>query len=109
MQILVNTDNNIEGREKFSAYVTSEVERALGRFRERLTRVDVHLSDEKGDKGGQDDKRCVMEAHVPGLQPAAVTHHAQTLGQAVDGAIQKLKRALDSTLDQQKDKRQHST
>jgi ribosome-associated translation inhibitor RaiA len=108
MQILVKADNNVEGREKLAIYITGEVEHALGRFRERVTRVDVHLSDEKGDKGGQDDKRCVMEAHVTGHQPTVVTHHAPTLGQAVDGAVQKMKRSLDSTLDQQRDQRQHS-
>jgi hypothetical protein len=105
MQILVNTDNNIEGREKLATYVKGEVEHALGRFRERLVRVEVHLSDEKGAKGGQEDKRCVMEARLTGLEPAVVTHHATTLGLAVDGAIQKMKRSLDSTLEQQKEHR----
>jgi ribosome-associated translation inhibitor RaiA len=105
MQILVNTDNNIEGREKFATYVKGEVEHALGRFRERIIRVEVHLSDEKGTKGGQDDKRCVMEAHLNGLQPVAVTHHAASVGQAVDGAVQKMKRSLDSTLDKIEDRR----
>lgn len=105
MLIQVNTDNNIEGREKLANYVKSEVEHALGRFRERLTRVDVHLTDEKGDKGGQEDKRCVMEVHLNGLPPNAVTHHAATLGQAVDGAIQKMKRSIDSIVEQQKEHR----
>ena len=105
MQILVKTDNHIEGREKLATYVMGEVEHDLGRFRERLVRVEVHLSDEKGDKGGQEVKRCVMEAHLNGLPPAAVTHHAATVGQAVDGAIDKLKRSLDSTLAQQREHR----
>jgi len=105
MQIHVGTDNSIEGREKLITYVTGEVEHALGRFRERLTRVDVHLSDEKGAKGGQEDKRCVMEAHVTGLPPAAVTSHAATLHHAVDAALQKMKRTLDSAVEQQKEHR----
>jgi ribosome-associated translation inhibitor RaiA len=105
MQILVNTDNHIEGREKLATYVVGEVEHDLGRFRERLVRVVVHLSDEKGEKGGQEDKRCVMEAQLNGLPSTAVTHHAATVGQAVDGAIEKLKRSLDSTLAQQKEHR----
>ena len=105
MQIQVNTDHNIEGREKLATYVKGEVEHALGRFGERLMRVEIHLSDENGAKSGQEDKRCVIEARLNGLQPTVVTHHATTLGQAVDGAIQKIKRSLDSTLDQQKDHR----
>jgi ribosome-associated translation inhibitor RaiA len=105
MQIQVNTDNNIEGRERLATYVKGEVEHALGRFSERLMRVEVHLRDENAAKSGLEDKRCVMEARLNGLQPTVVTHHAATLGQAVDGAIQKMKRSLDSTLDQQKDHR----
>lgn len=105
MQIHVTTDHNIEGREKLIAYVTGEVEHALGRFRERVTRVDVHLTDEKAAKSGQEDKRCVLEAHVTGHPPSAVTSHAVTLHQAVDGALQKMKRALDSVVDQQKQHR----
>jgi ribosome-associated translation inhibitor RaiA len=105
MQIHVNTDNNIEGREKLATYVKGEVEHALGRFRERLTRVDVHLSDEKGAKSGQEDKRCVMEAHLNGQPPTAVTSHAASLHQTVDGALQKMKRALDSIVEQQKEHR----
>lgn len=105
MQIHVKTDNNIEGREKLATYVKGEVDHDLGRFRERLTRVDVHLSDEKGTKSGPEDKRCVMEAHLNGLQPTAVTSHAATLHQAVEGALQKMKRSLDSIVEQQKDHR----
>jgi ribosome-associated translation inhibitor RaiA len=105
MQIHVNTDNKIDGREKLATYIKGEVEHSLGRFRERITRVDVHLSDEKGAKSGQEDKRCVMEAHLNGLPPAAVTNHAATLHHAVDGALQKMKRSLDSSVEQQKEHR----
>jgi ribosome-associated translation inhibitor RaiA len=105
MQIQVNTANNIEGREKFATYVKGVVEHALGRFGERLIRVEVHLTDEHGTKSGPDDKRCVMEAHLNGLPPTVVTHHAAALGQAIDGAVQKMKRALDNTLDKIEDRR----
>jgi ribosome-associated translation inhibitor RaiA len=39
-----------------------------------------------------------MEARVAGRQPVAVTDQAGSLHQAIDGAAQKLKRSLDSTL-----------
>lgn len=96
MKIQLNTDNHVEGRDKLAAYVEDVVTDILGRFRDRITRVEVHLSDENSHKGGGDDKRCVMEARVEGRPPTAVTHHAASVGQAIDGAVEKLKRALEN-------------
>lgn len=98
MQIQVNTDSSIEGREKLTAHVRSVVESALTRFSDRITRVEVHLSDQNGDKSGQDDKRCTMEARLKGRQPTAVTHDAATLDQAVDGAADRIQRSIESAL-----------
>lgn len=98
MQIQVNTDHNIDGREALAAHVQGVVENVLGSLAERISRVEVHLSDQNGGKSGPDDKRCMMEARVEGRQPTAVTHTAETVDQAVDGAADKLKRSLESTL-----------
>ena len=46
MQIITNTDVNIEGNEALSRQVSSVVEAALSRFSDHITRVEVHLSDE---------------------------------------------------------------
>ena len=62
------------------------------------TRVEIHVSDENAAKGGDDDKRCTMEARITGHQPVAVTHHAGTLREAITGAAHKLQRSLDHTL-----------
>jgi len=105
MQIQINTDHNIEGREALAAHVQGVVESVLGRFGEQITRVEVHLSDQNGDKSGQDDKRCMMEARLEGRQPTAVTHSAGTVDEAVDGAADKLKRSLESTLGRLADQR----
>ena len=105
MQIQINTDSNIEGREALAAHVTQVVENALGRFADRITRVEVHLSDENSHKGGQDDMRCMMEARLEGRHPTAVTHKAATLEQAVRGAAGQLKNAIESTLGRLQDKR----
>lgn len=40
----------------------------------------------------------MLEARLEGRQPVAVTDHAATLEQAVQGAANKLVRLLDSTL-----------
>jgi len=110
MQILLNTDRNIEGHEALATRVSDEVESALERFSDRITRVEVHLSDENSDKkGGNDDMRCVMEARLEGRQPVAVTHHAATLDQAVDGAADKLASLIESTLGRLRDQKRVRT
>jgi ribosomal subunit interface protein len=104
MQIQVNTDNHIEGREALTAHVTGVLEDAFTRFSDRITRIEVHLSDENGHKSGQNDKRCLLEARLEGRQPTAVTHHADTLDQAIQGAADKLERALETILGRLRDK-----
>lgn len=98
MLIQVNTDNHIEGNSELAADVEAVVASTLAHFADRVTRVEVHLSDENGHKGGDRDKRCAMEARVEGLQPIAVTHQAGTTDEAVDGAAEKLKHALETHL-----------
>jgi len=110
MQIQLNTDRNIEGHEALATRVNEEVESALKRFSDRITRVEVHLSDENSDKkGGNDDMRCVMEARLEGRQPVAVTHHAATLDQAIDGAADKLASLIESTLGRLRDQKRVRT
>lgn len=98
MQIQINTDHNVQGHESPAASVQATVESALTRFSGHITRVEVHLGDENGDKHGRADKRCMMEARLEGHQPIAVTHHAATIGQAIDGAAAKMVRRLEHTL-----------
>jgi ribosome-associated translation inhibitor RaiA len=98
MKIQVNSDIHIEGGEALSARVSAAVEHALRRLQDQVTRVEVHLSDQNGDKSGQRDKRCVMEARLEGRQPIAAADQAATLDQAVRGAAGKLARLIDSQL-----------
>jgi ribosomal subunit interface protein len=99
MQIQINTDHNIEGHQALVNQVSGVVENVLSRFSDHITQVDVHLSDENSDKkDGYDDMRCKIEAHLKGRQPIAVTHQANTLDQAVDGAANKLANLIESTL-----------
>jgi ribosome-associated translation inhibitor RaiA len=104
MQIQVNTDSNIPGSESLTRHVEDVVESVLGRFSDRITRVEVHLNDVNGQKSGDDDHRCMMEARLSGLQPIAITHEAATLEESVDGAAKKLQRSLDHALGKLSDK-----
>ncbi len=94
MQIQVSTDHNIRGNEHLTELVRSAVEASLGHFGEEITRVEVHIGDENGDKSHGDDKKCVVEARPAGMQPVAVTHLAATVEDAVDGALERLARLL---------------
>lgn len=94
MHVQINTDSNIAGREVLADHVKGVVEGALSRFSDRITRVEVHLSNQGGPKRGSHDKRCMMEARLRGRQPTAVTHQAKTLDQAIEGAADKLQRSL---------------
>jgi ribosome-associated translation inhibitor RaiA len=98
MQVQVHTDNHITGREALVERVEAEVVESVGRFGDRITRVEVHIHDENGPKHGSDDKRCLMEARVAGLHPITASHTAASLDAAIEGAAEKLAHALDHAL-----------
>lgn len=102
MYIQINTDHNIEGHQALNSQVSGVVESALIRFSDYITRVEVHLSDVNSNKkGGNDDMRCMMEVHIKGRQPIAITHQAATVDQVVDGAVDKLTSLIETTLGRQ--------
>ena len=96
MQILINTDKNIEGNEAFAEHIRTVVEKTLSHYAERLSRVEVHLGDMNADKGGTHDHECTMEARPKGMEPVAATHKAANSHQAVDGAAKSLANLLRS-------------
>lgn len=98
MIIQVNTDSSIENDAALTAHVQTVVEKALIRFSDKVTRVEVHLHDENAHKPGDHDKRCLLEVRLAGLQPQAVTHHADSTHNALAGASDKMKNLLDSLL-----------
>lgn len=98
MEVLFNTDNNIEGKERIESYFTAKIKEDLNRFEDKVTRVEVHLSDENADKGGINDKKCVMEVRPQGLKPVAVTSQDDTIEQAISGATKKMISSLNSLL-----------
>ncbi|VVO00981.1 HPF/RaiA family ribosome-associated protein [Pseudomonas fluorescens] len=95
MQIQVNSDNHIQSSIRLEEWVRTTIESTLERYEEDLTRIEVHLRDENGDKPGPHDMRCQMEARPKGHQPISVTHKADTLDQAIEGAATKLEHALE--------------
>ncbi|MEQ8926685.1 MAG: HPF/RaiA family ribosome-associated protein [Fulvivirga sp.] len=98
MKVQFNTDHNIKGTEKLEAFVSEKVNKALKHFAERITRIEVHLSDENAAKGGPDDIQCKIEARLKGLQPVLVTSKNSSKEKALTEAIDKIKAALNSVI-----------
>lgn len=96
MMIKIHTDNNLDSNERMETYFTGVAETALKRFEENITRLDVYLGDENSEKFGTDDKRCTIEAHTSGKPALAVVNHADTIEKAVSGALDKIKRVLET-------------
>ena len=109
MHININTDKTIERHQGLDQHVDTVVKAAVGRFGEHITRVEVHLSDENSQKSADGGNRCLLEARVTGYQPIAVSEHSANLHQAISGAAEKLKRAVDSALGRLHDKQLHKT
>lgn len=111
MEIFINTDSSIQGREAFADRLGADIAKMLERVAEHITRIEVHLSVE-GDKHGHDNKRCLMEARMEGRQPIAVTEHSQSIDKSVHGACEKMRRLIDTTMgrihDKQKGTPHHS-
>lgn len=95
MQVEVTTDGQVGGTSEFISQVEEAVTAVLAHHVNSLTRVEVHLGDENGGKGGSDDKRCTLEARPKKRRPVAVTHHAASRAEALRGALQKLAKLLE--------------
>lgn len=105
MDIQFNTDSSVEGKQALEAYMSATISEALSRFSDKITRIEVHVSDENGEKKAPNDKKCVLEARLKGLDPIAVTGSGDTIKLAVTSAISKMRAALDTTLGRLANKR----
>jgi putative sigma-54 modulation protein len=71
---------------------------ALGRFDSRVGRVDVHLSDVNGPRGGI-DKRCRVVVEVLGHGPVVVEGTDASLPAVIDRAADRVGQAVRRRLD----------
>lgn len=97
MLVQINSDNRIDvGSDRIEPLEARLTDR-LGRFADRLTRVEVHLSDSDGDRNGPDSILAVIEARPSGDRPVSVSG----TGGDVDGAFAAALRKLVDVLDRQ--------
>jgi ribosome-associated translation inhibitor RaiA len=105
MQVQVNANHTLHTGEPFERWATTELNESLSRFKDEITRIEVHMSDENSDKTSPDHKRCMIEARLAHHEPLAVNHRASSQDEAFRGASDKLKRVLEHTLDKLRDHR----
>jgi len=94
MTILINRGENVETNERTTEYFSDAVKKDLDRFSEYLTRIEVHFSDINADKGGPQDKKCVIEARVKNREPLAVTAQDDAMEKAFNSALGKVKASM---------------
>lgn len=102
MKIQFNTGRNIEGVESLETFVAEKINHAFKHFEDKITRIEVHLSDENADKGGTDDIQCKIEARVEGIQPVMVVSKNGSKEKAIDSAVDKMKSALNTVMGKMK-------
>lgn len=76
MQFQFNTDSSVMGTRDVAQRIEAQVRQRLARFADRLTRIEVHVSDVNGRKHGADDKHCTIEVRPRGARPIGVTGKA---------------------------------
>ena len=107
MHVQVNTSNGIDNKDSLERWAADFLNERLGRFRQDITGIEVQMSDEnKGDKGGTSDKRCMLEARINGREPIAVTNYGSDQNLAFRGACDKLAKALEHAFGKL-DRREH--
>jgi len=106
MQVLLNTDPNVDGRQVMADHLQTVVKEALDRFGEQVTRVEAHLADTHSQaKTHADEIQCTLEARLKGRDPVVVKDQAGTAHQAINGAVGKLKRAIATVVERQDPRR----
>lgn len=95
MRFMFNNDNQTALSSATSQRVEALVEARLGRISDRLTRVEVHVSDVDGPRSGGEDKKWVVELRPNGMRPITATDQASTVERAVTAATDRALKAFD--------------
>src|SRR5215469_2085319 len=101
MKILVNSDSSIAMDARLAKYIVGEGSELLDRFSDRLTRVEIHVSDIDRGKTGKVDKRCLVEVRPTRMKPLVASAQTKDMKTAVNQAMRKMVRALNTTLGKQ--------
>ena len=98
MKILVNSDSSIAMDAKLAKNIVGEAAEILDRFSDRLTRVEIHLSDIDRGKTGKVDKRCLVEVRAARMEPLVASAQTKEVETSVNQAMRKILRGLNTSL-----------
>lgn len=104
MIITLNTDHNMQADKAFTTSLKATLLEKLEKYSHKIRKIEVHLTDENGRKKGEDDKRCLLEAHIDQMESTVSINHADTYEKSLAGAINNLKASLDKRLGRMKDR-----
>ena len=107
MYIQIHTDNQVASDHDRDDRLEEQIRQRLARFENRITDVEVHVSDVNGPRGGAADLRATLEARLNGVPPVAVADHGSSVDRAILGAAKKAARALDHQLGRLGDTKGH--
>lgn len=94
MKIQLNTDKNIQGDVKLTEWVNEVVNSKLNRFSNRITRVELHLSDQNGGKFG--GFKSIIEVRIEGKNPVLAQEVSDNLHTAVNSSLDKIKSVIEN-------------
>ena len=95
MKVLLKGDTQVKDHLAMTSYLEGVLGASLSHFGEHVSRVDAHLSDDNSPaKANVDNIHCTLEAQLVGMAPVIAKDRAATSHQAIQGAADKLERAL---------------
>ena len=98
MKVQINY-GDIDHSDAISSHATDCVEAAMTHFVKKVTRVEVHLRDDKQNRTGPDDLRCMMEVRLAGEQPMTVDARGGDIYAVIKVCADKLNRAVKRKLE----------
>ena len=93
MQIQLNSAQGVSMSPALEAHIHKHLQGVERRFGERLTRIEVYLTDVNGPKGGV-NKQCKLEARPRGGDPLMAEFLHENAYDSVTGATKRLESVL---------------
>lgn len=88
--VITLVDGSIKTTDAMRAFVAQRLAAALGRFGNRIPRVEIRITDENGPRGGI-DKLCRVTATIAGAGPLMIEKRAGDFYEAIGRAANAVK------------------
>lgn len=88
--VITLVDGSIKTTDAMRTFIEQRLAAALGRFGDRIARVEIRISDENGPRGGI-DKLCRVTAEIAGAKPLLIEKRAGDFYEAIARATNAVK------------------